>query len=608
MSDLADVVRVQAAWDSNPLSTSPAWHPINRVQQGSVRRGRSNGTWMPGTAQVTVLDPDGVYDGAKMNKHLYLRGTSGQYIYTPHATALSFGTTGYMRWRFELLDWFPEQPYDWARLVDKGWSVPNLTYFIGVRNGSVGGTSAGDIDLGISPDGTSPVTVSRWDGASQVLGPGVWLEVESYISGGSRVTIWRASTDGGATFTEHHRDTYGSTALPYANTENLAIGATNTGGSPYKGRLGRVQAWWGTTPAVDLDANDHVAGASWSGPLQTWTDTGLGSNISFWQPSRQRRLRIAASEDGFSTSTFLFDGYVQTVTAARTSRRNLVTITATDLVGWLASFRLTASEAPRERTGERINRILGAVGIPASFIGFIDSGQVEMPPATIEGNALQLCQEAVRAEDGHLFVKPTDGKLYYRQRWRQVYGAESDWHTTALTLGRSGVAVLDSWGGELSGSTTRTVGNRNGGEPIESDLTPGEWFAETNQLPGIEAAWDSDVHAAVSAASFMDYPYFEATRGFTVLAYPGHAAGLGAAVDELAPVNRVALVHRPKGSAADRTDDLVIEQVTHSIDGRRDRWTVTCETSPYDRFDQLVPSEWFQLGVSTLNGTKRLAY
>jgi hypothetical protein len=148
------------------------------------------------------------------------------------------------------------------------------------------------------------------------------------------------------------------------------------------------------------DAATGLGGATWAGNVRPF----LGVRV------------LASNSAGFSPSTIMWRGFLTDVSLSSGAQDAEVALVCTDLADILGQIPLEDLVRPEELTGDRVDAILSAAGIPAGFIGTTDAGTVVMEAATLGGQALGLLQECARAEGGLLWCA-RNGQVQFRDRF-----------------------------------------------------------------------------------------------------------------------------------------------------------------------------------------------
>lgn len=318
---------------------------------------------------------------------------------------------------------------------------------------------------------------------------------------------------------------------------------------------------------------------------------------------KNKRIRALVSSNGFAGSLALFDGFIEDIRPSGDRAVGTATIVARDLLGLLAGYDVSGLARPMELTGQRVTAILDAVGVPAGLRGGIDNGNVLMPAATLESDALSLLQECQRAEYGSLYAEV--GQLWFRDRYRPL--SVADWSTrqhsfTAMGAGSSSRIPYAPISRTLGGfqDVTRVAATRNGGtKTVTYDDTATNYPPETAQSGpfGLQAAWDADVD--VAAQAWHDGWRFDGERigSLTVRAYPGHDNAITAiAAGYYNPMTRVEIQSTPAGFPSDFNFEARIEEVAHTVTSNL--WDVALRVSPYfTRWQDNGASLWYEYGT-----------
>lgn len=134
-----------------------------------------------------------------------------------------------------------------------------------------------------------------------------------------------------------------------------------------------------------------------------------------------RQVLVTATASG-PTTNYQFHGRIMNVRhdQSRAPFKALAVIEAEDWLGVLARYEFTGTDVPAEFTGERVGRVLTAIGMASGWYSVAD-GYVRMAEPSdgvLNVNALQHMQDATECEAGALYAA-RDGVLQFADRyWR----------------------------------------------------------------------------------------------------------------------------------------------------------------------------------------------
>lgn len=221
------------------------------------------------------------------------------------------------------------------------------------------------------------------------------------------------------------------------------------------------------------DAATGLGGSPWAGNVRPW-----------------RQVRVLISTNNFSTSAVLWRGFLADIDMSTGKFDATVELRCTDLAGVLSKITVEDTDRPEELTGDRVDAILTAAGIPAGFLGTIDTGTVAVTAATVSGQALGLIQECARAEGGLFFCGRT-GTASFRDRF---YLAERV--RTGLELVQADIKQVDL-PQRLAAWTRidRAAVQWSSGEVVRAGAAVSGWPETARREMGTSAAWRADAHA-----------------------------------------------------------------------------------------------------------------
>jgi hypothetical protein len=252
-----------------------------------------------------------------------------------------------------------------------------------------------------------------------------------------------------------------------------------------------------------------------------------------------------------------------------------------------------------ELSGERIDRVLDALGVPAALRD-IDSGDTTVGPAIYGGaTAGSYLQQIAESEQGYWFVDHHNGgKLTFRGRYHRltdtrstvvqwVLGDEDD--PDALHVERDGLDVRPAGDSLINIVEVSWPGGDNvvarDGASIEA-YGP-ESHSIATQAPTASAAlgagqWVINRHSRPQTR----------VRGFTLA--PDGDERLWPVVVDLRPSTRVSLRRHPQEVGDPVTNELYVERVRHAVSGGLG-WRTSVATSHADAADAAWiwgTSEW----------------
>ena len=283
----------------------------------------------------------------------------------------------------------------------------------------------------------------------------------------------------------------------------------------------------------------------------------------------------------------------------------------------LAHYQAGALLWDGDRTGERVDNILTAVGWPSALAN-TDTGQAILGPATwTEGtNALDYLRLVEATEQGHLYCDHADaGKVRFRSR--------SDILSATRSLNNQGV-FSDNDGDEgtvvryttldLDFDTVNIINTVEvawvGGTVTSTDATSvaayGEQATRIDTLCTTKAEAEALGHWVLT--NYKDA--FTRIRSVTInaAAQQGTSAGLAwTQVLEREIGDRILIVRHPQNLGAEVEQAVIIEGIEHTIgaegpDGGINTWTTTFRCLPAPAVDYWI------LGTSELGTGTRLAF
>lgn len=309
-----------------------------------------------------------------------------------------------------------------------------------------------------------------------------------------------------------------------------------------------------------------------------------------------RAIKWRCSSNLYVASRQMCWGYVTDITPVWQGRDRLTQIVATDGLRLLGQYDFDDDGEPfnqYELTGERIARVLSAVGWPAGFTDVIEDGVVLVPPEVATGNALAYCQELARTEGGTLFMN-NDGKLEYREHNSHMedtfrVAPKTEWWQSQCTITDEenvlGRPVLEHAPttigiGSMRRSHKVVVSGHTGTTFTVGAAPSATWPPTTRAQRNLKSYYDADVYAAGKWwHSFWKYEG-ACPEKITMRVHPNNADALTAvAAGQLDLLNRVTVIAKPFGYTSAQTWSCLIESVEHTITPFE--WVATFGLSPY---------------------------
>lgn len=338
--------------------------------------------------------------------------------------------------------------------------------------------------------------------------------------------------------------------------------------------------------------------------LELLNDDGALDPVNLAHPAPGVAVRIRQAHNG--TTYPVYRGFVKSwVPEHRSPNHSVIVVTATDGFDRIAGYERGPSVAAGagEDTGARLHRILDSVGWPASERD-IATGDSTLQATTLEGDALDEAQRAVRAEVGEFYVDEV-GNMFFRNRRGLLTEARSNTSQATFGLGVGEIKYVDrlgvSYDDEQFVNLVRAT--RIGGvEQVAED-------ADSRSRYRDKPAGDQELmlETDTAAASWARYvlrqdalPQFRITS-LTLDArlepeHPVFAQALGRRMGD-----RITVVRRPPGVVDSR--ELFIRSISHSWSSP-DVWRTTWGLESASKY------EFFVIGHPLLGrvGRNRIAF
>lgn len=329
--------------------------------------------------------------------------------------------------------------------------------------------------------------------------------------------------------------------------------------------------------------------------------TGLGGPTWAGNVKRWLQVRIMVSNNNFASSTLRFRGFLTDVVCSTNEHEATATITCTDALGICAEFNLEDLVRPAELPGVRIQAILTAAGIPAGFVGTVDTGIVVLDADTLSGQALQAIQECARAEGGHVWSTYA-GFVTFTDRHHFVTAALSGFALTNAEIERMSIPQ------SLAAFTNYAVGASSGvtGKVMKFGTAPAESPASTRRDMDTNAVWDAD--ASATAQWLQRHGTFAGTRVDQVICSVNHGDDVvvlnGLVAGTLNWLDTVTVSFTPAHGAA--VSQLCwVEGESHSVSV--DGWTLTLDLSPVSTSYRTQAANFYTYGT-TVTSSKIAGY
>lgn len=222
------------------------------------------------------------------------------------------------------------------------------------------------------------------------------------------------------------------------------------------------------------DAATGLGGATWAGNVRPF----LGVRV------------LASNSPAFGSPVVLWRGFLTDVALSSGAQDAVVQLTCADLADVLSQIPLEDLVRPEELTGDRVDAILSAAGIPAGFIGTTDTGTVVMEATTVSGQALGLLQECARAEGGLLWCSRA-GTIQFRDRFYLGELSRNDFDLAATTIKNVALPQTLSRFTEIERAAVQYVG----GEVVSDGTPTSGWPSVARREMGLPIVWRADAAA-----------------------------------------------------------------------------------------------------------------
>jgi hypothetical protein len=303
---------------------------------------------------------------------------------------------------------------------------------------------------------------------------------------------------------------------------------------------------------------------------------------------------------------YLFTGYVERWPQSwERADYAYVDIQAVDGFELLANAYVTSS-FPIQQTGARVAAVLDTVSWPAADRS-ISTGRSQIQASTFTAgspaSALEHIQSVVESELG-LFFMDGEGDAVFQDR---LYRGTTSTSTTSQ-------ATFGDQGAELEYTELRPTMDKQliVNEAIVSPQggTAQTWTDSTSQTRYFRRSRSrsslvEDDNEALSLAQYLIWNYKDPSLRFDQLSFqPLDDDTLFTQALDRRISDRITVKRRPPGGGPVMSLDSFIESIDYSISASH-IWTITWQLSP------ILPANtatYFQLDVSTLDGTHVLAY
>jgi hypothetical protein len=252
----------------------------------------------------------------------------------------------------------------------------------------------------------------------------------------------------------------------------------------------------------------------------------------------------------------------------------------------LAHYEAGSSAFENESTGDRIDRVLDLIGVPAGMRS-ISTGDTFMGPANYQGARVgDYLRAVVESEQGYLYVDHANGgKLTFKGRYSRFTDTRSITSQATFSDQTSATHRYERGALEIEPNGMQTVINRvevewpGGTEIVSAETTP---YGPQSRRIRTEAP--SPV-VARSAGAWIIARYSEAqtrVRGLGV--NPGGAIALQTPALDLRVGDMVTVVRQPQSIGSATTNVLIVEGVEHRLTNGL-RWTASYTFSDADTAD-----------------------
>lgn len=225
---------------------------------------------MVGFMSVGMVGRMGQSSPARTPFTIDLPGSNGDFVSTPDSAALNPSGNLDIRMLLAMDDWTPAST---VYLMNKGTTAGNQFGF------DLGVNTTGRLILRSSTDGSGGTLETKTSTASPTVSDAayLWIRVVKDITSGD-VDFYTAPPQQGepATWMALGATVAGQTGAIFDSNQQLVVGAFNGGSLAMAGNVKRAVVRWGSTTAVDLNA-DRYPGSGSTIPAQTgetWTLQG----------------------------------------------------------------------------------------------------------------------------------------------------------------------------------------------------------------------------------------------------------------------------------------------------------------------------------------------
>jgi hypothetical protein len=233
----------------------------------------------------------------------------------------------------------------------------------------------------------------------------------------------------------------------------------------------------------------------------------------------------------------------------------------------LTHYEAGATAFDGETTGERIDRVLDLVGVPAGMRD-IATGDTFMGPASYGGARVgDYLNRVVESEQGYLYVDHADsGKIKFRGRYSRFTESRSLSSQATFSDQTSATHRYEREGLDIEANGVKSIVNRvevewqGGREVVSSTTTP---YGPEIRTIRTEA---STPVAAKSAGYWMIARFQDPqtrVRGLTI--NPGAASGSQSIALDLRVGDLVTVVRQPQSVGSAITNLLIVESVKHRL-------------------------------------------
>lgn len=342
-----------------------------------------------------------------------------------------------------------------------------------------------------------------------------------------------------------------------------------------------------------------------------WDSENASSVFGASNLLRLKKVRVSASDDG-STFTQIWGGYIDDISPAGDSIWSTAMVTCVDILSLLAEIDVDITR-PAELTGQRVDAILDAAGVPAGERTEIENGNVMMPAGTFSADALSLLKECAKAESGWLYVGPA-GKINFYDRHRPL-SSPYDARTFSITSNPADAnstirmaPIRRSLGGTRR-VTAVTATSAVTGNSFTYDDTPTDTPVSTPQDAPLNIQTIYDADAETNAEALYKWLEYNETRLRTV---PVFVWGLGSSLPtseltsieagEYQPLTRCEVqMSTPVGFASDWNFEARVVGVRHRVTA--EAWEAVLTVDPHDTTWEVASSGWAPYSTSVTIST-----